>query len=257
MSRTLAITRAVPDSIARCELTHVARAPIDVARARSQHAAYERALESAGCEVVRLPELPEHPDSVFVEDVAVVLDEVAIATRPGAPSRRGEVGSAAELLRAHRRVLRLREPAELDGGDVLVLDRMLWVGLSRRTNVAGARQLRELVAPHGYSVNEIEIEAALHLKSALTLASEHVLVLNPRCVDASRFADFARIEVDPREPFAANVLWLGDLTLCATAFPHTNDKLRAHGVRVSEVDVTELAKAEAGLTCCSLLLRAT
>jgi len=255
VTRILAFTRAVPASIVRCELTHLARTPIDLARAREQHAAYERALESAGCEIVQLPELDEHPDSVFVEDVAVVLDEVAIATQPGAASRRGEVDSAAEALRAHRRILRLEGDATLDGGDVLALGRALFVGLTRRTNAAGARQLRERVAPFGYAVTELEVEGALHLKTAVTRASQHALVVNPRWVDASRFGDFARIEVDAREPFAANVLWLGAATLCAAAFPRTHERLRAHGVRVAPVDVSELAKAEAGVTCCSLLVQ--
>jgi dimethylargininase len=255
MTRTLALTRAVPDSIARCELTHLSRTPIDLARARAQHAAYERALASAGCEVLRLPSLPDHPDSVFVEDVAVVLDELAIATRPGAASRRGEVASAAQALGAHRRVLALGGDATLDGGDVLALGRTLFVGLTRRTNLAGARQLREWVAPFGYVVTELAIEGALHVKTALTRASEHALLVNPRWLPAARFGDFTRIEVDDREPFAANVLWLrGATTLCGAAFPRTNERLRAHGVHVTELDVSELAKAEAGLTCCSLLV---
>ena len=255
--RTLAFTRAVPASLARCELTHLARAAVDVARARVQHAAYERALEQLGCQVVRLPELPEHPDSVFVEDVAVVLDEVAIATRPGASSRRGEVDSAAEALRAHRRVLRLEGDATLDGGDVLVIDRTLFVGLTQRTNPAGARQLRELVAPFGYAVSELEVDGALHLKTAVTRAGEHALLVNPRRVDASRLGDLTRIEVDAREPFAANVLWIdgATTTLCAAAFPRTNERLRAHGIHVIEVEASELAKAEAGVTCCSLLVK--
>ena len=254
MSRTLAFTRAVPESIVRCELTHVARAPIELARARAQHAVYERALEAAGCEVVRLPALPEHPDSVFVEDVAVVLDEIAIATQPGARSRRGEVDSVAAALAAHRRVLRLVGEATLDGGDVLALDRRLFVGLSQRTNLEAVRQLRELVAPHGYTVAAIEVTGALHLKTAITCAGERTLVVNLRWVDARPFTDWERVEVDPREPFAANVLRVRDTTLCAAAFPRTNERLSARGISVASVDASELAKAEGGVTCCSVLV---
>lgn len=251
----LALTRAVPASIAACELTHVARAPIDLALARVQHAAYERALAQAGCEVLRLPELPEHPDSVFVEDVAIVLDEAAILTRPGALSRRGEVASAAEALRAHRPLLRLEAPATLDGGDVLALGRTLFVGLSRRTNAEAITQLRALVAPHAYRVEGIQVEGALHLKTAVTRVAERALLVNPRWVDAARFAGWERIEIAASEPFAANALWLGGALLYGAAFPRTAERLRARGITVTSVDASELAKAEGGVTCCSLVLR--
>jgi dimethylargininase len=252
---TLAFTRAVPASIARCELTHLARTPIDLARARVQHAAYERALEAAGCEVVRLPELPEHPDSVFVADPAVVLNELAVIARPGAASRRGEVASVAAALAAHRSLTRIEAPGTLDGGDVLVLGRTIYVGLSTRTNAEGARQLGVCVAPFGHQVRPLELQGALHLQTAVTQAGERTLVMNPRWIDPAQLPDWERVEVDPREPFAANVLWLGRETLCAAAFPRTNERLRARGIRVTELDTSELAKAEAGVTCCSLLVQ--
>lgn len=253
--RTLALTRAVPESIAACELTHVARAPIDLDRARAQHAAYERALARAGCEVLRLPPLSAHPDSVFVEDVAVVLDELAILTRPGAASRRGEVDSVAEALRPHRPLLRLAAPATLDGGDVLALERTLWVGLSRRTNEAGARQLSALVAPHGLDVKTLAVADALHLKTAVTRVAARTLLVNPRWVGAARFDAWELIEIDPSEPFAANALWVGSTLIHASAFPRTADRLRARGIAVTPVDASELAKAEGGVSCCSLLVR--
>ncbi len=255
MTRTLAFTRAVPASLARCELTHVARAPIDVARARAQHADYERALAAAGCEVVRLPELPGHPDSVFVEDCAVVLAELAIATRPGAESRRGEVPSVARALAEHRTVATLEAPATLDGGDVLALGRTLYVGLSQRTNAEGMRQLRALVAPHGLALEPVPLAGALHLKTAISQADAHTLVANPAWVDPARFAAHGEVvRVDAREPFAANVLRARETTLCAAAFPRTAERLAARGVRVVSVAADELAKAEGGLTCGALLV---
>lgn len=255
MTRTLALTRAVPASLARCELTHVARAPIDVARARAQHAEYERALAAAGCERVRLPELPEHPDSVFVEDCAVVLAELAVATRPGAASRRGEVASVARALAAYRPIAALEAPATLDGGDVLALGRTLFVGLSQRTNAEGVRQLRALVAPHGLAVEAVPIAGALHLKTAIARADAHTLVANPAWVETARFASHGEVvAVDAREPFAANVLHVRETTLCAAAFPRTAERLAARGVRVVAVAADELAKAEGGLTCGSLLV---
>jgi dimethylargininase len=254
MQRTLALTRAVPASIAACELTHVARAPIDLALARAQHAVYEHALAQAGCEVFRLPELPEHPDSVFVEDVAVVLDEIAIVTRPGALSRRGESESAAEALRAYRPLLALAAPATLDGGDVLVLDRTLFVGLSRRTNAAAVTQLRALLAPHAYQVEGVQVESALHLKTAVTRVAERELLVNPRWVDARHFPSWEPIEIAASEPFAANALWVGGALIHAAAFPRTAERLRARGIAVTSVDASELAKAEGGVTCCALLV---
>lgn len=255
MTRTLAFTRAVPESVARCELTHVARTPIDLARARAQHAGYERALAAVGCEIVQLPQLPEHPDSVFVEDCAVVLAELAIATRPGAESRRGEVASVARALARHRTVARIEAPGTLDGGDVLALGRTLFVGLSQRTNAEGVRQLRSLVAPHGIALEAVPLAGALHLKTAIARADERTLVANPAWVDAGRFAAHGElVAVDAREPFAANVLRARETTLCAAAFPRTRDRLAARGVQVVAVAADELAKAEGGLTCGALLV---
>ncbi|MGH8216928.1 MAG: dimethylargininase, partial [Rhodanobacteraceae bacterium] len=131
---SIAITRAVSRAIERCELSHLQRRPIDLALARRQHAAYEQALREAGCEVLQLPEQPDWPDSVFVEDAAIVLDEVAVATRPGAPSRRDEVASVVSALEPFREVLGIESPATLDGGDVLRLGKRICVGASARSN---------------------------------------------------------------------------------------------------------------------------
>jgi dimethylargininase len=256
--RTLAFTREVPESIAHCELTHVPRAPIDLARARAQHAAYERALAIAGCEVVRLPALHEHADSVFVADPAVVLGELAVIARPGAESRRGEVATIAAALSAQRALAHIEPPGTLDGGDVLMLGNELLVGLSRRTNAEGVRQLAAHVQPHGYRVRALEVEGALHLQTAVTQATEHALVVNPRWIDVAELpAGWARIETDPREAFAANVLYVRGATICSAAFAHTNERLAAHGARIVPVAADELAKAEGGVTCCSLLVAAT
>jgi dimethylargininase len=253
-ARPLALTRAVSATLAHCELTHVARSAIDVARARAQHAQLERALADAGCALARLPPLDDQPDAVFVEDCAVVLPELGIVARPGASSRRSEVDSVARALAAHRPLARIEPPATLDGGDVLALGRTLWVGLSRRTNLEAVRQLRTHVAPHGYEVHGLAIEGALHLKTAATRAAPGVLVVNPEWVPPARFAGWDVVPVDPREPFAANVLHVNGATLCAAAHPRTNERLAARGARVVALAVDELAKAEGGLTCCALLV---
>ena len=249
-----ALTRAVPTRIVECELTHLERAPIDFARAVAQHAAYEAALRAAGCAVERLPSTPELADSVFVEDAAVVLDEVAIVTRPGAVSRQSETASVADVLSRYRALRFIEAPGTLDGGDVLRVGRRVFVGLSSRTSRDAAEQLRAMLLPFDYAVETIQTTGCLHLKSAVTALDDDSLLVNPQWVDVARFGRYRLLDVHPEEPFAANVLRIGGTILCAAAFPHTRSRIEAQGLSTVAVDVSELAKAEAGLTCCSLII---
>jgi dimethylargininase len=251
--RMLAVTRPVPQSLRDCELTHLQRVPVDVALARAQHAEYERALTLLGCEIVHVPAADELPDSVFVEDIAIVLDEIAVVTRPGARSRLLETVDVAATLGAFRQLQFLSEPATLDGGDVLRLGRVLYVGLGTRTNAAGAQQLADVISPHGYEVREVPVDACLHLKSAVTEVAPGVVVINPEWVSGQMFPDHAIIEVDPSEPAAANVLRIGGTVVSPAAHPLTNARLSS-AARVRTVDVSELAKAEGAVTCCSLIV---
>jgi dimethylargininase len=250
----VALTRPVPASLGDCELTHLDRAPIDVARAAAQHERYEAALAALGCTIRRLPAAHDLPDSVFVEDVAIVLDEVAVMTRPGARSRRAERDSVAPVLSEYRELVAIAAPGTLDGGDVLRIGRTLYVGLSTRTNEDGARQLARLVQRFGYGVRCVQTTACLHLKSAITALSADRVLLNPAWVDARTFESVEVLHVAPEEPHAANVLRIGDAIVCAAAHTGTIAGLRARGYDVTAVDVSELAKAEAGVTCCSLLI---
>ena len=202
----IAITRKISPLMSECQLTHLGRAPIDVSRAAEQHLAYEQRLEALGCRVTSLPAEPELPDSVFVEDAAVVFDELAILARPGAESRRAEVVSVAKALELHRKLERIEAPGTLDGGDVLTVDKQVFVGLSRRTNQAGIEQMRALLPVYGYSVESVPVECCLHLKSAVTQVAEGTLLVNPAWLERRAFGDFEWIEVDPEEPFAANAL---------------------------------------------------
>jgi dimethylargininase len=251
--RPVAVTRPVPESLTDCELTHLQRVPIDITVARAQHTDYELALAALGCEIVHVPPADELPDSVFVEDIAIVLDEIAVITRPGAASRRPETVDVAATLGAFRQLQFLSEPATLDGGDVLRLGRVLYVGLGTRTNAAGARQLADFISPYGYEVREVPVDACLHLKSAITEVAAGVVVINPEWVNGQMFPDHAIIEVDPSEPAAANVLRIGDAVVSPAAHPLTNARLGS-AVRVRTVDVSELAKAEGAVTCCSLII---
>ena len=255
-SRRIALTRPVSDAMVHCELTHLHRVPIDIELARAQHAAYCAALRSAGLDVIDLPAAHDLPDSVFVEDTAVVLEEVAIITRPGAPSRRREVDAVAEGLACYRTVRGMREPATLDGGDVLRISDTLFVGSSGRTNEAGMEQLQEAVRPFGYRVVPVRLTGCLHLKTAVTALAPDLLLINPQWVDADAFGDMRRIEVSPDEPFAANALLLEDSVIYASGFPRTAAAVRKAGIDVQTVDVSELAKAEGGVTCCSIILTA-
>lgn len=252
----IAFTRAVPSTIVRCELTHLSREPIDLDVAQAQHHQYENALRAAGIEVTRLPARDDLPDSVFVEDTAVVLDELAVVARPGSTGRRNEVDSVRDALAAHRTIASIEAPATLDGGDVLVLGREVLVGLTPRSNLSGMQQLRALLTPFGYSVRAVPVRGCLHLKSAVTRAGEQVLVANPRWVDPGLMPGWDVVPVDSREPFAGNVLWLGGTTIVAEAFPRTNAVLaRSTDSTLVPVPAGELAKAEGGVTCCSILIR--
>lgn len=249
----IAMTREVSAAIGRCELTHLARAPIDLQTARRQHDAYEERLKDAGCTVVRLAADDEMPDSVFIEDIAIVFAEVAIITRPGAESRWGETTAVAQALGVYRPLVSIEPPGTLDGGDVLVAGTRVFVGESPRTNAAAVSQMDRLLAPRGYTVQTVPVHGCLHLKSAVTAVSEDTLLINPDWAPAERFRSFQLLDVHPAEPYGANGLLIGDTVIYPTAFPRTRARLDARKVRVANVDVSELAKAEGAVTCCSLI----
>ena len=249
----IAITRPVSASINECELTHLIREPIDVERARLQHSAYEQALAGAGCEIVRLDEAADLPDSVFVEDTAIVFDEVAIVTRPGAETRRRETAPVAEVLRRYRPVRLIEAPATIDGGDVVVAGRVVFIGQSRRTNAEAVGQMRRILEAFGYEIRPVPVMSCLHLKSAATAFADGRLLINPGWASKEAFPGLDVVEVDPREPEAANVLRIGRDLICADRFPHTRDRLERTGLAIWQLDMSELAKAEAAVTCCSLV----
>ena len=249
-----AITREISSAFQNRELTYQPRVAIDLERARAQHDAYEWALVELGCTVRRVDSGADMPDSVFVEDTAVVFREGAVIARPGAESRRAEIQGVAEALArfglSHRDI---QEPGTLDGGDVLVVGRTVFAGASRRTNGAGINQLRQIITRLGYSVRAVPVEDCLHLKSAVTAIGPKTLLINRNWVAADAFSDLKLIDVDDDEPHAANALLVGDVAICAAAFPKTRARLEQHGVRVKVVEVDEITKAEGGVTCCSLI----
>jgi dimethylargininase len=251
----IAITRDVSPSIQDCELTHIEREPIDVDRARAQHREYEKCLADLGCKVVSLPAEPDLPDSVFVEDTALVLDELAVIMRPGAASRRPETASIAKALSAYHELSYIEEPGTIDGGDVLRIGKAIFVGLSYRSNAAGVEQLRQIVAPFGYRVEAASVGGCLHLKSAVTQVAPDALLINRACIDAGVLPKMRLIDVAQSEPSGANALLVRDRVVYPAAFPLTLRRLQQCGLSVSVVDASELAKAEAGVTCCSLIFQ--
>jgi dimethylargininase len=250
----IAITRDVSPAIANCELTHLERQTIDVELARIQHHRYQDCLAALGCEVHSLPAAPDLPDSVFVEDTAIVLDELAIITRPGAESRRAETALVAQALEPYRKPAYIQSPGTVDGGDVLRIGKTLYVGLSSRSNQAALDQMQRLLQPYGYTVKGVPVSGCLHLKSAVTQVARDMLLINPAWVDANVFGDMDLIEVDASEPYSGNALLIRETILYPASFPRTRKRLENRGIPMMTVDVSELAKAEGAVTCCSLIL---
>lgn len=249
-----ALTRPISPKLADCELTHLERNPIDINLAEEQHHLYEQSLKKMGYSVHRLPETPDLPDSVFVEDTAVVFPELAIIARPGAESRRPETDSMAQILKEYRELKTIDAPGTLDGGDVFVLDKQVFVGLSQRTNGEGVRQMDEILRPHGYRVTRIPVRHCLHLKTAVTRIDDDLLLINPEWLDPAHFPGFHCEPVHPDEPYGTNVMRRGNLALTTTTFPHTAEWLAGRGYDLIVIDQSELAKAEAGLTCSSVII---
>jgi len=247
------MTRGVSPALARCELQNLPRVPMDVGRAEEQHSHFEQALRDLGCEVVRLPADPALPDCVFIEDTALVLDEVAVVLRPGAASRRAETPAVAAALASYRDLIVIGDPGTADGGDVLRVGRKLYVGCSTRSNAVGIGQLAHAVAPYGYHVVPVPFTGCLHLKSAVTRIGPDALLVNRGWIDPAPLGAVRVVEVDPAEPHAANALWLGDTVVHPAAFPRTRERIEAAGARVVAVDVSELQKAEGAVTCCCLV----
>jgi dimethylargininase len=248
-----AITRAVSPAIVHCELSFIDRKPIDLATAQEQHHAYEKLLAKLGARVVSLPAESDLPDSMFVEDPAIVLDELAVILPLGTESRRREAPSLAQALANFRRLEHISLPGTLEGGDVLRIDRKIFVGLTKRSNAEGIRQLAAILAPHNYEVIAVPVTGCLHLKSAVTHLGRNRLLANRAWFDTTLFPGHDWIDVDPAEAHAANALALASTIIFPASFPRTHARIEALGFHVIPLDISELQKAESGLTCSSLL----
>jgi dimethylargininase len=240
-------------ALADCELTFLERDAIDVVRAQRQHDAYVEALRALGADVHVLQVNSTSSDGVFVEDVAVILDEVAVITTMGSASRRGELPAMREAVARVRETTSMALPATLEGGDVLRVGRTLFVGQSSRTNKEGADALQAIARPLGYSVVPVDVSGCLHLKTCITALDDETCLVNRQWLGVAPFAGFHLIDVAPGEPWGANVVRLPLGSLMNAASPETAARVRELGHTVRVVDISEFGKAEAGLTCMSLL----
>jgi len=247
------MTRDLNTAIGSCELTFSPRVGIDTGLASQQHQQYQAVLSSLGCRLVTVPTQEGLADSVFIEDTALVLDEIAILCRPGAVSRQAEVAGVREFLQQYRPLASILPPGTLDGGDLLRIGKTIYAGLSTRSNETGIRQLRSIVEGYGYSVDTVKTAKCLHLKSAVSQAAPETLLINPDWIDRFVFRGYRLIDIDRNEAHAANALLVEQSLVYPTSFPRTMEKLLAHCIDVKTVDVSELQKAEGAVTCCSLV----
>jgi dimethylargininase len=248
-----AITREVNAGIGNCELTFLPRVRINADLALQQHQQYQSVLSSVGCEIVTVPTESGLADSVFIEDTAIILDEIAVMCLPGPESRRAEVAGVGDVLQQYRTLASIQLPGTLDGGDLLRIGKVIYAGLSSRSNKSGIEQLRSIVADYGYCVETVETTKCLHLKSAVSKVAPDSLLINPDWISRSAFGNCELIDVDKEESHAANALCVGRSVIYPSSFPRTREKLVRRGINVTTIDLSELQKAEGAVTCCSLI----
>jgi dimethylargininase len=217
-----------------------------------QHQVYIQTLEELGLRITVLDAQPDYPDAYFVEDTAVVTPEVAIITIPGAPARQGEQHTIQAELAKHRTIASIIDPGRVDGGDVLMVGRHFFVGISGRTNSAGAQQLGIILESVGYTWSEIPVGEGLHLKSSINYVGDDTLLLTSQFAELKIFKEYAKIVLAEADASAANTLWINDTLIVPRGFPRVSKALIKQGLPIIELDVSEMAKMDGGLTCMSL-----
>jgi dimethylargininase len=247
-----AIVRTPPKSLVKGITTASLGSP-DHDLALEQHREYISALESCGLSVKVMPADERYPDSMFIEDTALLMPRCAIATHPGAASRQGEVTAVAqELGNYYDQVKTIQAPGTVDAGDIMMVGDHCYVGLSERTNRVGASQMIELLQTYGYTGSMVPISESLHLKSSVSYLENNQLVVTGELCDKVDFADFEQLQIESTESYAANCVWINNQVLVAAGFPESCDRIRALGLAVIELDVSEFQKLDGGLSCLSL-----
>jgi dimethylargininase len=253
----IALTHVVSPNIDKCELSFLDRNPINYNQAVRQHEQYCALLRDCGLQVVELSVNRSYPDSTFIEDTAVVVDELAVMASMGVESRRGEMRNVESVLASYRDISHIQLPATLEGGDVLRIEKRIFVGISPRTNLAGADSLGRILEPSGYQVIPVTVNGCLHLKSACIAIDDHTLLVNPRWLDLQPLRDFRIIPVPEDEPAAVNSLRINNTICMHSGFPKTAELLVNLGFSLKAIDISELLKAEAGMTCSSIIFEHT
>jgi dimethylargininase len=248
----IAITRNISSSISNCELTFLSRQKIDISKAIEQHLTYKACLTQLGAQVITLPTEPQFPDEVFIEDTAIVVDELAVITRMGTPTRRLETRAVSEFLVKYRPLKYIISPSTIEGGDVIRTDRTLYVGISGRTNEHGVMVLRNILAPYDYRVIAVHVNGCRHLSTGCSYIDHKTMLANTSWVDTSQMAELEVIEAPKTEPWAANVVKMGEVILMPNCFPQTQRLIEDRGFRVKTLDISEFQKAEGGLSSLSI-----
>jgi dimethylargininase len=234
-------------------LTEASLGKPDYYKAQEQHARYVETLKSIGLRVHVLEADSHYPDSVFVEDVALCASDFAVSTNPGAPSRNGEKTAMKAVLPSYfGRVESIEVPGTLDGGDVMMAGKHVFIGISARTNEEGANQLIGILSTFGRTGKKVPLRGMLHLKSGISYLEKNTVLVSGALKRHPAFRKFQRIEVDPREAYAANSLWINNRVLVPEGFPRTREQLEKAGYTTLVVDVSEFQKLDGGLSCLSL-----
>lgn len=249
----IGFTHVISPRMSQCELTFVGRQAIDHRRALGQHEEYCGLLRHYGVQVKQLSKSINHPDCCFVEDTAIVFKELAVIASMGAASRRGESLAIQKALAPYRELAFIKLPATIDGGDVVKVGKTVFVGQSRRTNAEAVAQLKSILTPYGYRVRAVEVKGSLHLTTACSALDDETLLVNARWIDPLPFAGFNLLRVPDDEPWAANVLRVGDTICLEAGAPRTLELLSKRHDRLEVLDISEFRKAEGSLTCLSII----
>lgn len=224
----------------------------DITLALKQHESYCKSLEKCGLFVEKLEPAFSFPDAVFVEDTAIVTENIAVIARPGDPRRRGEENTIEKALKKYRTVVRIKEPGTVDGGDICQTEDHFFIGISGRTNHEGARQLKSILSQYGYSASLIEVHHTLHLKSGFNDLGNNRLLIHEQFLDNPAIKNFGNIIVPEKEAYAANVVRINDHLLVPDGFPETLSILKQLDIPLIVLDMSEFRKMDGGLSCLSL-----
>ena len=250
-----AITRGVSPNMDKCELTYRSREQIDFQKAVVQLEQYCDLLRTWEVELLTIPGSITYPDCCFVQDTAVVLDEVCVIASMGARSRSGEVSEVETIVSPFRKVKRILPPATLDGGDVVQIGKRIFVGQSKRTNALGVEALSSVVASYGYTVVPVTVDGGLHLTTGCGVIDDETVLLNPRWLDATAFKGLRRLHVPEEEPWAANTIRVNEFVCLEEGAPRTIDLVQPYARSIETLDISEFRKAEGSLSCLSLIFR--